>query len=219
MIEALKSYPTHSENFTKFDQGLATVFGRDVVDQWVAEVKAWEADFSQPCPYDAPVTSQMTITEIRIDLEKEEQAALARNPEAIVQESTASTMLVLGLEIESLQYVRCFSLIIDAPSILSGVHWHGKLRHVIPVQLTSNSTLKSGALVGYIQVHSICLIIYLQISYVALKSFAVYSKHICPTSKNFYHPNSSNVSMLLPMSSSPRRLNYTCHQNFQQNIV
>lgn len=81
------------------------MFGQDVLDQWLLEITKWEADFSQPCPYEGSSVSHMTITEIRIELEKEEQTSMASSPEAIVQESTASAMLVLGLEIESQQYV------------------------------------------------------------------------------------------------------------------
>lgn len=122
----LKSCPTHTDNFKNFDEGLASVFGRDVLDQWLQEIKTWEADFSQPCPYEAASATQMTITEIRIELEKEEQAALAKCPKAIVQESNASAMLALGLEIEDLQSVFQCSAMAMSNDHFTDDPWHGK---------------------------------------------------------------------------------------------
>ena len=65
LVEALTNTPTHTENFKHFDEGLAVVFGRDVLDIWLQEIKAWEADFTQLCLYEGSSGSQQSITEIQ----------------------------------------------------------------------------------------------------------------------------------------------------------
>ncbi|KAF9033948.1 hypothetical protein BDZ89DRAFT_947562 [Hymenopellis radicata] len=102
LVEAIKESKVHSDDFENFDSGLAGLFGRESLDKWLLEVQDWERDFSKPCPYEPRIQSKKTINEVKLQLAKEEQLELAKSPESVVRESSASAFIADGMEIEEL---------------------------------------------------------------------------------------------------------------------
>ncbi|KIM92176.1 hypothetical protein PILCRDRAFT_83447 [Piloderma croceum F 1598] len=70
--EAFMMHKKHQDLFTKFSK----IFKLNTVQKWEAIVKAWEADFKKPNPYEEPVNTTMEC-QIQLDLMKEEEADTA----------------------------------------------------------------------------------------------------------------------------------------------
>ncbi|KAF8908397.1 hypothetical protein CPB85DRAFT_1253923, partial [Mucidula mucida] len=75
----------------------------ETLDGWLQQVTEWETDFSKPCPYEPTVRSKLTLNEVKLQLQKEEQLELSKTPESVVPESSASAFISLALQIEELQ--------------------------------------------------------------------------------------------------------------------
>ncbi len=103
LVDAIKNASIHSEDFKNFDEGMTSLFTGETLDGWLQQVTEWETDFSKPCPYEPTVRSKLTLNEVKLQLQKEEQLELSKTPESVVPESSASAFISLALQIEELQ--------------------------------------------------------------------------------------------------------------------
>ncbi|KAI0702101.1 hypothetical protein C8Q76DRAFT_802395 [Earliella scabrosa] len=78
-------------------------FAGDVVKKWEQMIKTWEADPSNPDPYEEPQAT-VTLNKVRLDLAREEAADAARG-EISPHEVSQSVFLQVGLELEEQQLV------------------------------------------------------------------------------------------------------------------
>ncbi len=110
----------HQEAFTL----LSSSFLSSTIDKWLKMVKEWEDDRMKLNPYTEPVNSKpklidvvnisdvllaTTIQDIRLELAKED-ANDATNGINFLHETTVTTFLTKGLELEGQQYVSILSL-------------------------------------------------------------------------------------------------------------
>ncbi|KAF8868570.1 hypothetical protein CPB85DRAFT_1447982 [Mucidula mucida] len=82
---------------------MTSLFTGETLDGWLQQVTEWETDFSKPCPYEPTVRSKLTLNEVKLQLQKEEQLELSKTPESVVPKSSASAFISLALQIKELQ--------------------------------------------------------------------------------------------------------------------
>ncbi|KAH6886031.1 hypothetical protein BKA70DRAFT_1465400 [Coprinopsis sp. MPI-PUGE-AT-0042] len=86
----------HIENHERF----TSTFCEELIREWMADIDAWNADHQQPNPYEEKPLN-VTIHDVRLELSRRD-AEEARNG-IIVSETSPSSCLVTGLELEETQ--------------------------------------------------------------------------------------------------------------------
>ncbi|TRM56348.1 hypothetical protein BD626DRAFT_620006 [Schizophyllum amplum] len=72
-----------------------------MTQQWIQEEQEWQADRSKPCPYEFRINF-VTMKEVELELNKEE-ALKTGNGTTVLQESTPSVFIKLGMDIQKHQ--------------------------------------------------------------------------------------------------------------------
>ncbi|RXW13490.1 hypothetical protein EST38_g12368 [Candolleomyces aberdarensis] len=94
--EAVKQREIHVALFLNFAEALEK---GDVIE-WTRAVKAWEADWSKPNPYE-PSRASISESSVRLELAKEDEQALkAGEAEVLHATVTASLFILQGIELE-----------------------------------------------------------------------------------------------------------------------
>ncbi|TDL15288.1 hypothetical protein BD410DRAFT_732930, partial [Rickenella mellea] len=81
----------------------------DQLEKWRAMVEAWNADHTNPDPYSLPTTEKNTFAKVRLELARQETDDTAAGIVS-AHETSASTFLSSGLELEEQQCVIFFKL-------------------------------------------------------------------------------------------------------------
>ncbi|KAF8993591.1 hypothetical protein BDZ89DRAFT_972725 [Hymenopellis radicata] len=92
LADAVKEARVHAAEFTQFDAGMIIFCTMDVVDGWLMEVRAWERDHDQPCPFEPELQNKETMKDVELQLAKEEHALMVKNN--TVQETGLSAMII-----------------------------------------------------------------------------------------------------------------------------
>ncbi|KAI0038056.1 hypothetical protein FA95DRAFT_1506105, partial [Auriscalpium vulgare] len=75
----------------------------ELTTEWEAMVRAWDKDRTKPNPYDEPITTT-TLTDVKLAIANEEAEEAARGLMAL-HETTASSFIMAGMDLEEQQYV------------------------------------------------------------------------------------------------------------------
>ncbi|KAI4517072.1 hypothetical protein K525DRAFT_251912 [Schizophyllum commune Loenen D] len=100
MRKAIKGYAAAQPEYEKLHAGLMSV-SAETVERWLKDERDWQSDKAKPCPYEYN-THHKKLKEVELELEQEEKEATA-NGTAVVHECTPSSMVKLGLDIQSTQ--------------------------------------------------------------------------------------------------------------------
>ncbi|KAH7917878.1 hypothetical protein BV22DRAFT_1025551, partial [Leucogyrophana mollusca] len=95
--QALEMEAKHQDLFEK----LTSTFAPALVAKWEESVTRWEADPKAPNPYEEPL-SGTTLVDVRLELANEEAAEAARGV-ITPHETTSSSWLIAGLDLEDQQ--------------------------------------------------------------------------------------------------------------------
>ncbi|KAK7437564.1 hypothetical protein VKT23_018462 [Stygiomarasmius scandens] len=103
LINAVKEYDEHYEDFTKFDAGLEKALTRKVLGEWEQMVLDWEEDHSSPCPYEVSEEEKEDdfFKKMQLKLAEEEHQQLVRGESA--HSSSLAVFLVEGIELQEVQ--------------------------------------------------------------------------------------------------------------------
>ncbi|KIM81001.1 hypothetical protein PILCRDRAFT_9047 [Piloderma croceum F 1598] len=83
-------------------KGIKNTLKTEMVKEFKQQVEAWEADPSQPNPYIAPKKGGLMEAEVRLQLRKDEMDKV-RAGKAPLHETSATSFLVAGLQLEEMQ--------------------------------------------------------------------------------------------------------------------
>ena len=103
LINAVKEYDEHYEDFSKFDAGLKKSFGRDVLNGWEEMLKVWDLDHSQPCPYEIweGEKEDQFFKQMQLKLAQEEHDHLVKGE--VTHSSSLWWFIVQGIELQEAQ--------------------------------------------------------------------------------------------------------------------
>ncbi|KAJ7719870.1 hypothetical protein B0H14DRAFT_2642870, partial [Mycena olivaceomarginata] len=96
MALAIPKAMLHDRAFHAFTDGLREGH-EDELMRWEAEVRAWEQDHDQPCPYDYPEDNAPTMEEVRLRIAEEEHARAEKGDS---RTNKPASFILAGLEIE-----------------------------------------------------------------------------------------------------------------------
>ncbi|KAJ7098218.1 hypothetical protein C8R43DRAFT_1092381 [Mycena crocata] len=100
LVEAITEAVRHREGFNAFHNGLEAA-EPGITAEWVRLESAWQVDRSKTCPYEATYTG-MTMKDVELALAKEEFEETESRVQ-VVHQSSRSTFVVVGLEVEETQ--------------------------------------------------------------------------------------------------------------------
>ncbi|KAA1479653.1 hypothetical protein DENSPDRAFT_789438, partial [Dentipellis sp. KUC8613] len=83
---------------------LRDTFPPAVVERWDNMITAWDADKSQPNPFEEPGIQETTLADVRLEISVEEAREASRGIVSL-HEMTSGTFLSVGLELQEQQYV------------------------------------------------------------------------------------------------------------------
>ncbi|KAH6869702.1 hypothetical protein BKA70DRAFT_1379599 [Coprinopsis sp. MPI-PUGE-AT-0042] len=97
MKEAHKMQAKHLQNHALF----TSTFKEETIDEWTADIEAWNADNRKPNPYeDKPLN--ITLHDVRLEL-LQQDAEDAKKGAVIISDISPSSCLVTGLDLEETQ--------------------------------------------------------------------------------------------------------------------
>lgn len=111
--QALEECTVQKDSFESF-----SAKQEDRVPVWTAMVEAYEADSTQPNPYEV-AKSGLTEADIRLAFAKEEEEQAAKGIPAI-HEVSPSTFIIAGLDLEEQQYVHSIARLWTPNDCFSG---------------------------------------------------------------------------------------------------
>ncbi|THU93967.1 hypothetical protein K435DRAFT_669246, partial [Dendrothele bispora CBS 962.96] len=97
LINAVKEFDEHYEDFMRFDSGLKKAIGQKALDEWKDMITTWDEDHSQPCPYDISGGDDF-FKKMQLKLAEEEHQQLAQGE--AVHSSSLCVFIVQGVEIQ-----------------------------------------------------------------------------------------------------------------------
>ena len=99
---ALPDALIHHRAFLAFTKGIRAEH-EDIIPEWERLVVDWEADQSQPCPYEfLEKEKSQTFDDVKKQLAEEEHVRLVTNHSVAIENSPAA-FIVEGLRIEEMQ--------------------------------------------------------------------------------------------------------------------
>ncbi|KAK7442071.1 hypothetical protein VKT23_016347 [Stygiomarasmius scandens] len=102
LINAVKEFDAHYEDFTSFNQSLVSSIGLQQLKEWENLVDNWDRTRNQDdCPYESNTDDVDNFKNVQIELAKEENEKMTRG--ISVQSSSMCVFLVEGIEIQESQ--------------------------------------------------------------------------------------------------------------------
>ncbi|KAJ8697361.1 hypothetical protein PTI98_004171 [Pleurotus ostreatus] len=100
MTLAIAQAVIHHQAFSAFTSGLRE-HHLDELCQWEGQVRAWESDQSNPCPFDIP-RNELCMSDVKKAMAEEEHRAVERGG-TVLGDASPSAFLISGLDIEESQ--------------------------------------------------------------------------------------------------------------------
>ncbi|KAF5349390.1 hypothetical protein D9758_015531 [Tetrapyrgos nigripes] len=103
LIEAVKEFDEHYEDFRRFDSGLEKALTREVLDGWKQMVLDWEEDHSRFCPYEVSGTesNESLFKKMQLKLAQEEHQRLVASQWP--HSSSLVVFITQGIELQESQ--------------------------------------------------------------------------------------------------------------------
>ncbi|KAJ8690141.1 hypothetical protein PTI98_011599 [Pleurotus ostreatus] len=100
MTLAIPQAAIHHQVFCVFTDGLHEQHSEELLE-WENQVRAWELDHDQPCPFDLP-RDDLTMSDLKKEMAEEEHRRVQRG-EALPGDTSPSNFIITGLDIEAAQ--------------------------------------------------------------------------------------------------------------------
>ncbi|KAF4582638.1 hypothetical protein EYR40_002561 [Pleurotus pulmonarius] len=100
MTLAIPQAAIHHQAFRAFTDGLHEQHSEELLE-WENQVRAWELDHDQPCPFDLP-RDNLTMSDLKKEMAEEEHRRVQRG-EALPGDTSPSNFIITGLDIEATQ--------------------------------------------------------------------------------------------------------------------
>ncbi|THU93770.1 hypothetical protein K435DRAFT_799447 [Dendrothele bispora CBS 962.96] len=102
LVNAVKEFEIHYQDFIQFDSGLEKTLGRPLLDEWKEKVMRWEQDHDEECPYEDESDNDKAQFKLRqLELLEDEQSALKEGVSGYA--SSPSGFIVQGIELQEAQ--------------------------------------------------------------------------------------------------------------------
>ncbi|KAJ8689357.1 hypothetical protein PTI98_013382 [Pleurotus ostreatus] len=100
MTLAIPQAAIHHQAFRAFTDGLHEQHSEELLE-WENQVRAWELDHDQPCPFGLP-RDDLTMSDLKKEMAEEEHRRVQRG-EALPGDTSPSNFIITGLDIEAAQ--------------------------------------------------------------------------------------------------------------------